>query len=165
MTAPPASRRQVEHLEDQLERAFRGGAWHGPAVLEVLEDVDAGLAASRPVAAAHSIGEITGHLTAWIDVTRRRIQGEPVLDLPDIVDWPACEGCTEEIWRAVRRDLDQAHSRLRHTLRGLDDKRLEDPVAGSDPTVRGSLFGLLQHNVYHAGQIVLLKKAARQGRG
>lgn len=153
--------REIEFLVDQLERSFHGGAWHGPAVLESLEGVDAEIARRHPIANAHSIGEIVLHLAAWIDVTRRRIEGEPVHGLPDVEDWPDC-GCADEAeWRRLCGTLEASHAALQRTLRALtSDARLDDLVAGSDPTVRSSLSGLVQHNVYHAGQIVLLKKAA-----
>lgn len=152
--------REIEFLADQLERSFHGGAWHGPAVLESLDGVDAATARRRPIARAHSIGEIVLHIAAWIDVTRRRIEGEPVHGLPDVLDWPDC-GCADEAeWQRVLGVLEAAHAALQRTLKSLSDARLDDPVAGSDPTVRSSLSGLIQHNVYHAGQIVLLRKAA-----
>lgn len=151
---------EVEHLADQLERSFRGGAWHGPAVLEALDGVEAAIAGRKPIARAHSIGEIVLHLATWIEVTRRRIEGEPIHNLPEVEDWPGCDGPDETGWRLARARLEAAHGALQATLRGLDDGQLGDPVAGSDPTVRGSLAGILQHNAYHAGQIVLLAKAA-----
>ncbi|MDX1501937.1 MAG: DinB family protein [Thermoanaerobaculia bacterium] len=154
---------QTAALADQLERAFRGGAWHGPSVLEALDGVDAVLAARRPIGSAHTIGEIVLHLTAWIDVARRRIAGEAIAALPDEADWPAAGG-EEAAWRTARERLDDAHARLHAAALELDDERLDDPVAGSDPTVRGQLLGVLQHNVYHAGQIVLLRRAAGDSR-
>jgi len=63
---------QARSFADQLERAFRGGAWHGPAVAEALAGVDAARAAARPLAGAHSIWEIVRHLTVWYDAPRRR---------------------------------------------------------------------------------------------
>ncbi len=160
MTTTTASR-QVEtaNLADQLERGFRGGAWHGPAVAQSLAGVDAAIAARRPIPEAHSIWEIVLHLAAWMDVARRRIAGEALGDLPPELDWPA-GGDDEADWQAALTRLDEAHCRLHADVLSLEDGRLDDPVAGSDPTVRGLLLGVLQHNVYHAGQITLLKRAA-----
>ncbi|MCP4202543.1 MAG: DinB family protein [bacterium] len=159
MTTLTTARVETAHLADQLERAFRGGSWHGPSVTQALAGVDAAAANRRPLAAAHSIWEIALHITAWIDTARRRILGETIGDLSLELDWPPTANGSEEAWRTVLSDLEEAHRSLHATVLELEDARLEDPVAGCDPTVRGLLLGVLQHNVYHAGQISVLKKA------
>ena len=159
MTTSTATITESDRLADQLERSFRGGAWHGPALEETLAGVDATAAARRPLPDAHTIWEIALHAGAWMDVARRRIAGEPVGELSPELDWAAPSELSESAWQATLARLEEAHSGLRSAVIELDDDRLEDPVAGSDPTVRGLLLGVLQHNVYHAGQIVMLKKA------
>ena len=161
---PDPSRVETARLADQLERAFRGGAWHGPSLSEVLDGVDRQTAATRAVGAAHSIGELAGHVAFWIDAAYRRMQGEAVTNVPPEVDFPAGAAASEEAWRATLAGLDRAHRRLHARLLALDDEQLDGPVAGSDPTVRGQLLGILQHNAYHAGQIALLRKAVEGGR-
>lgn len=154
-TAPSETAR----LADQLERAFRGGAWHGPALTETLAGVDAGTAAARPVPDAHSIWEIVLHAAAWTDIARRRMAGEPAGQVPEDEDWPPVTDTSEDAWRAAQKTLDEAHRRLHAELLDLPEECLDDCVVGSDPTIRSLLLGLLQHHTYHAGQIVLLKKA------
>lgn len=149
---------EVESIADLLERAFRGGAWHGPAVAEALAGVDAATAAARPLAGAHSIWEIVHHLAVWNDVPRRRLDGERLQNLPPERDWPPVTDLSAGAWQAAQAALQDAHAALHARVLGLADGQLDDPVVGSDPTVRGMLFGVLQHNAYHAGQIVLLRK-------
>ncbi len=149
---------QVETLADQLERSFHGGAWHGPAVAEALAGVDAAAAAARPLAGGHSIWEIVHHLTVWTDVPRRRMDGEGLQDLSAERDWPPVRETFAGAWSAALAALEEAHAALRARVGELTDAQLDDPVAGSDPTVRGMLLGVLQHNAYHAGQIALLRK-------
>jgi uncharacterized damage-inducible protein DinB len=152
---------QTESLADLLERTFRGGAWHGPAVAEALAGVDAAGAARRPLAGAHSIWEIVRHLTLWNEVPRRRIDGERLVDLPSERDWPKVAEISEPAWQAAKAALEESHAALHARVRDLSDGQLDEPVAGSDPTVRGMILGVLQHNAYHAGQIAILKKAGR----
>ncbi|HEY0554046.1 MAG TPA: DinB family protein [Thermoanaerobaculia bacterium] len=152
---------QVETLADQLERSFQGPAWHGPAVAEALAGVDAAAAAAHPLPDAHSILEIVRHLTVWIDVPRRRIDGERLENLSSERDWPPVGEVSAEAWRAALAGLEAAHAALLARVRDLTEAQLEGPVAGSDPTVRGMLLGVLQHNTYHAGQITLLRKGRR----
>jgi uncharacterized damage-inducible protein DinB len=150
---------QVETLADQLERSFRGGAWHGPAVAETLAGVEADTAAARPILGAHSIWEIVHHLTVWNDVPRRRLDGEGLQNLSAEGDWPPVRDVSAGAWQAALTALEDAHAALHARVLDLADAQLDDPVTGSDPTVRGMLFGVLQHNAYHAGQIMLLRKA------
>lgn len=154
---------EAQRLADQLERAFRGGAWHGPALAQTLADIDAATASRRPFPAAHTIWEIALHARTWIDVTARRLAGGPLGELTPEQDWAGPANGSEEEWRAALAGLEEAHSALHAAVLSLADERLDDPVAGSDPTVRGLLLGVLQHNVYHAGQIALLKKADQAG--
>jgi uncharacterized damage-inducible protein DinB len=150
---------QIESLADQLERSFRGGAWHGLAVAETLAGVDEAVAAARPIAGAHSIWEIVHHLTAWNEVPRRRIDGERLQNLPAERDWPPVVDASADAWRKALAALEESHAALHARVLDLADGQLDDPVVGSDPTVRGMLLGVLQHNAYHAGQITLLRQA------
>lgn len=163
-TSDPAASKAAR-LADQLERSFRGGAWHGPAFAEALSGVDAATAARRPFPDGHTIWEIVGHVSIWLEMCRRRIGGEPIHDLPLDDDWPP-PVAGEEGDTAWRRELDTLEERFRGfhaTVSELDDSRLDDPVAGSDPTLHGLLLGMLQHHAYHGGQIVLLKKSGGPG--
>lgn len=152
---------ETQRLADQLERSFHGGAWHGPSVAEALAGVDATTASWRS-GDVHSIAEIAGHIGFWIDGARRRIAGESLDDLPPEGDWSIGGAASDAAWRITREEIETAHRNLQTAVRALDDAGLEAAVSGADPTIRGQLLGLLQHNAYHAGQIVMLAKMARQ---
>jgi uncharacterized damage-inducible protein DinB len=148
---------EVERIEDQLKRAFEGEAWHGPSVQELLADVTARRAAARPLDNAHSIWEIVLHLAAWDGVVRRRIEGERV-EAPDEGDWPLVTDTTEAAWNDTLEWLKNNHMKLRQTISGLSDSRLDEPVAGGKSSAYITIHGSIQHYLYHAGQIALLKK-------
>lgn len=150
---------ETERLADQLERSFRGGAWHGPSVTEALADLTAEEVARRPIPAAHTIAEIVGHIATWTEIARRRITGEPVSRVTEEDDFPPDGALSEEAWAGSLARLEEAHRSLHETVAALEDDGLDAPVSGSDPTVRGLVLGVLQHNTYHAGQIALLRKA------
>lgn len=154
--AAPPPKIETARLADQLERSFRGGAWHGPSIEEALAAVDA-VAARRRLPGTHSLAEIAAHVAFWLEHAARRIDGAGDEGLAEGDDWPPV-GDSEEEWQALRARLDAAHRRLHAQVAALDDAALDGPVAGSDPTVRGLLHGILQHNAYHGGQIVLLAK-------
>jgi uncharacterized damage-inducible protein DinB len=149
---------EIQRILDQLGRAFEGDAWHGPPVLKLLEGVSAKQAAAKPVGVAHSIWEIVLHMMTWQDVVRRRLGGEGIGDLPPELDWPQVPNPTETAWRQAVEDLTQSKQKLREVISQLGDNRLGDQVAGKNYSVYVMLHGVIQHNLYHAGQIAILKK-------
>ncbi len=146
---------EIERIRDQLRRAYSGDAWHGPSLKEVLEGVDADTASARPIADAHSIRELVLHIVAWEKEAIRRVRGEGS-DLPPEEDWP--DGA--DAWTALLEELDASHVRLMEKLAELDDSQLDSAVIGTGGTVYHLLHGVVQHNLYHGGQIVLLRRAA-----
>ena len=150
---------EIKRLNDQLKRAFQGKAWHGPSVSEVLEGVTAAQAAAHPIEGTHSIWELTLHIGTWERVGRRRIEEPTPIDVSDEEDWPAVEDTSDDAWSRTLDELKRSHEALRAAIRGLDEARLEDIVPGTQYSVYFLLHGVSQHDLYHAGQIALLKKA------
>jgi uncharacterized damage-inducible protein DinB len=150
---------EVERIADQLRRAHQGEAWHGPSLEETLAGVSAGQAAARPLAKAHTMWEIVQHISVWENVIRRRLSGEVVVDLSPEQDWPAISDSSEAAWKRTREDLERGLEELQQVIARLDDRRLSEPVPGLGYNVYFMLHGAVQHALYHAGQIALLKRA------
>lgn len=148
---------EISRITDELQRAFAGPAWHGPALMQTLAGVTADIAAAHPIRQAHSIWEIVLHVTAWRPAVVRRLRGETV-ELTGAADWPHIEKFTTPAWEEAIRNLEQAHGNLFDEVRRLTDSRLAERVAGKDYDVRFMLHGMAQHDAYHAGQIAVLKK-------
>jgi uncharacterized damage-inducible protein DinB len=151
---------ETSRMADQLRRAFKGEAWHGPSVLEILDGVDAKTAAARPIDGAHSIWEIVVHIAVWDDAGRRRIAGEVVQPTAD-QDWPSITDFSEAGWKRTLQQLRQTHENLVKAVTSFSDSRLEDRVPGKEQKFYNfyyMLHGIAQHELYHAGQIAILKK-------
>ncbi len=146
-------------LLDQLERSFRGGAWHGPALTEVLHDVDPSLARQSPPGGGHTIFEMVSHIAFSMTSACARIAGEPE-DNPDD-DWKPQDDGSPDAWIAALAALEQSYRQLHASVSELNGDALDQPVSHADPTVRGLLMGILQHNAYHAGQIMQIVKLMR----
>ena len=155
----------TDHLLADLRRIYEGNAWHGPSVLEALQDVTTGQAATRPVPDAHSIYELTHHIAAWIGETTSRLQGNPPGSPADGDFPPRSTTVDDAAWADVRARLERRQAELLETVSEFDAARLDDLVnpkhkkdSDGPVTFRALLSGLAQHSAYHAGQIVLLKK-------
>ena len=148
---------ELEFIADQLDAAFDGEAWHGPALMEVLDGIDAKTAAAHPIPGAHSIWELVLHLATWERVIARRIQGEALMP-SDEENFPQARA-TEAGWREAIQTLRKTHADLIQLVSEMKESRLNDRVPGKDYDLRFMLTGAVQHAAYHGGQIALLKKA------
>ena len=126
---------ELTRLEDQLRRAMEGEAWHGPAVLELLEGVSAGQAAARPIAGAHTIWEIVLHLSATYRLVLRRLGGDAT-PLRAEEDWPPEPAPTPERWAEVVEGLRGLNSAVRTAVRGFAEDALDRPIVPELRTLR-----------------------------
>jgi uncharacterized damage-inducible protein DinB len=120
--------------------------------------VSAEKAAARPIPGAHSIWEIALHIAAWENAARRRILGEPA-QLTDEENFPPIVETDEAAWAATQAALEEGNRRLRDEISRLPESRLSEPVSEGMSSVYVTLHGVVQHTLYHAGQIALLRKA------
>jgi len=145
-------------IAEQLRNAFEGNAWHGPALLELLAEVDPATAASHPLPETHSIWELVLHVAAWDDAVNRRIVERKALQLKAAKNFPPVKDKSAAAWKQAVDHLKKTHAALVKTAAGLSDKRLGERVPGKKYNIRFMLDGVVQHELYHAGQIAILKK-------
>jgi len=150
---------ELERIEEQLRRAFEGDAWHGPAVLETLQGITAAQAHAHPIAGAHSVWEVVLHLSYTYRVVRRRIRGDGT-PIRAEEDWPVVPPATEADWQDAVGALRRVNAELRDAVRAFPAGRLDEPLVPDPPyTAYTQFIGITQHDLYHAGQISLLKRA------
>jgi uncharacterized damage-inducible protein DinB len=151
---------EVERILDQLRRAFAGEAWHGPAVLEALAGVTAEQAHSRLLSGAHTIWELVQHIAVWESVGRRRLEGDrAAIEISSPEDWPPADDKSEAAWEQAKAALARGHQALVESVARVSEARLDEPILEGLSSVYVTLHGVIQHDVYHAGQIAMLKKA------
>jgi hypothetical protein len=156
----PKDNPAIARIHKLHQEAFAGGAWHGPALLALVRDILVDHAAAKPITHAHSIWEIVLHINAWQEAVLTRLNGRPV-DLNGDEDWPPVIDNSESAWEAAIAALESGHRQLAERISALTDGELEQKVPGRDHTVYKTVHGLIQHNLYHAGQIAILKKSER----
>ncbi len=149
---------EIERITEQLTRAFEGNAWHGPSVTEALKDLTARQASRRPLPAAHSIWELVLHMAVWEKAVRMAVTGQEHKVAAEM-DWQAVSDQSELAWNKALEDLRSGHMALRNAIVTLTDAALQRAVKDSTRTVYDLLHGAIHHDLYHAGQIVLLRKA------
>ena len=158
---------EISRIIDQLEREHAGDPWHGSPLSEILDGLTHTQAAARPLPGAHSIWELVLHLASWKNEVRHRLAGVPAAEPLD-GDWPPVTDVTNTGWLQARERLELAHRLLVSAVRELPESKLyeatndhRDRELGIGVTYYELLHGIVQHDVYHAGQIAMLKKSVR----
>jgi uncharacterized damage-inducible protein DinB len=149
---------EIDRILDQMERGFAGDAWHGPSLKSLLDGISAEDASMHPVRGAHSIWELVNHIAAWHSIVRQRAEGAAV-EVSTEMDWPPVWEATEVAWQRSLQHLHECHTRLHAAVKKLPDDHLHNIVPGKDHSQYVMLHGAIQHDLYHAGQIAVLKKA------
>jgi len=148
-------------LADQIRRAFEGEAWHGDPVLEILKGINAKEAAAKPIKSAHSIWELVLHIAAWDGAALRRAEGSAV-ELSEAENFPPVHDKNEAAWQKAVQHLKDTHEKLVKAVASFPDNRLQERVPGKKEKYYDFYYlfsGIVQHELYHAGQIAVLKKA------
>jgi len=153
---------ETARLADQIRRAFDGEAWHGDSLIEILQGVDAAMAAAHPIKNAHSIWELVLHIAAWDGAALKRTGGAAI-ELSDEQNFPPVKDVSATAWRQAIEHAKRTHNELAQAVAAFPDVRLAEQVPGKTESYYNFFYlfsGIVQHELYHAGQIALLKKAA-----
>ena len=149
---------EVKLVANQLDRAYRDGFWGGGSIRELFRNFSASDAAMHPITDAHSAWEIVLHIFEWHNIFRSRIvEGEG--DYRYQTDWPKPAAATDANWTTALDNLDYSNKSLIDAAREVKAQDLYEVVPGRNFTVYEMLHGVTQHDQYHAGQVLMLKKA------
>ncbi len=154
-------------LLEILDQAFDKKAWHGTNLRGSLRGLSAREAAWRPAPGRHNIWELALHAAYWKYAVRRMLLGEKrgsfVRKGSNFFASP--ERPTEKAWRADVALLAAEHRRLRSAAAAVADAALTRRPPGSKHPAATLLYGIASHDLYHAGQIQVLKALQRKRRG
>ena len=147
---------EVKFLIDQIKTTFNGDSWHGPNLVQTLKGIDVKQAKKKILDQRHTIWELVDHNTHWINEV-----GKAVKDRKDLFmggeHWPKM-GETVEDWQESIRKQEVAVNTLLDTLTDWTNEDLKEKVGDTQFTYKQMLHGLIHHNLYHAGQIMIMKK-------
>jgi len=151
---------ETARLADQIRRAFEGQAWHGDSMLKILSGVNAKKAAAHPIKGAHSIWELVLHVEAWDGAVLKRAGGMAVR-LSAKKNFPPVTDTSEAAWKKAVEAMKKTHDELVQVVAAFPDSRLPEQVPGKKEKYYDFFYmfsGIVQHELYHAGQMALLKK-------
>ena len=146
-----------------LEEAYSRTAWHGPNLKGAIRGLTADIAQKRPATGRHNIWEIVVHAAYWKYAVRRRLRGEKRGSFPmKGNNWFRCpDVLTGDSWKRTIAMLDEQHALLRDAIQKIPPAVLYTASAGSKTTNLTLIYGIASHDLYHAGQIQLIKRLLR----
>jgi uncharacterized damage-inducible protein DinB len=145
---------EAQKLVSLLKRSYDRGAWHGPSVKEALESVTPEMSSAR-LPHTHSIIELVSHMTTWRNFVIAKLQGE---DYPvtDEINFPG-----QNNWSKAIEDLEESQAKLLTLVEQFPIEKLSElvPHPSAKYTFYTMINGIIHHDLYHTGQIILIAKA------
>lgn len=151
-------------LQTQLETLLYGQAWYGTPIYTILESLSFEAAYEKPENASHNIAEILTHMLAWTEEAINRMAESPAGE-PARGDWNDVVTPDEQKWLQLIASFKLANVELTQLISNFPDGKWAEATndereayTGYAATYEALIVGLMQHHVYHAGQISLLNK-------
>ena len=152
---------ECNRLAYAIAAAISGDAWYGDSLRKILDTVTLKQAQARPIANAHTIWELVRHVEVWVKFCIGAIEGTPIpawSTMPKEDDWPPVADTSEKAWKEAVSAFFSTHLKLVESVKTFKDDQLETTVPGRTYNFYHLFQGMIQHAVYHGGQIALLKK-------
>ena len=151
--------KELESIIRNLENTLDGTPWYGRPVYALLREVDPSIVYKKPSPNSHSLADLLYHMLTWAEFTLKRIEKDNSQDLETFekVDWREIDPAVYD-WDEGLAALIATHQQIIAHLQTKDDFFLSETVDYRQYNFRFLLNGLIQHNIYHAGQIAYVIK-------
>ncbi|MFN2457626.1 MAG: DinB family protein [Chitinophagaceae bacterium] len=148
---------EIDNLMEQLQDAYEGDPWFGRAVVKILSEINVQAAFQKPNG-QHSIVELVWHMTTWREFIIDRLRHSPQMQLEyfEKNDWRQLDHNDITLWPQALERLQETQNELIELLKHIDDSILDNQVGDRSYNFRKLLYGILQHDIYHLGQIAYL---------
>jgi uncharacterized damage-inducible protein DinB len=145
---------ELREITRLLKSTFRKNAWHGPALMEVLNGLTPEQAQQR-LTHTHSIIELVAHMTSWRTFVYKRMEGDTEYTVSDEMNFPQVTD-----WPQVLQALEKSQERLLKAIETFPETKLTEivPHGSHQYTYYILLHGIIHHDIYHTGQIMLMRK-------
>lgn len=152
-------KKEIEAITDRIKTTLTGEPWFGRSVLSILEEIDPAKTSIKPAGEGHSLTELLYHMITWAEFTLKRIEKDPAYDLAasEEIDWRRIDPKTHS-WKKGITEFKSIHKKIISLLLKKDDSFLDEKVDFRNYNFRFLLNGLVEHNIYHLGQMAYLSK-------
>lgn len=147
----------ILRIISMLQNTFAGAPWHGPAIMDILPNLTLEQVCYR-LSNTHNAAELVAHICTWREFVIQKLNGNEAFDVTHELDFPVINHITEEEWQALLDRLQRSQQHLLDKLAHYTDEKLSEQVSARDHTFDYMLHGIIHHDLYYLGQIVLLSK-------
>jgi uncharacterized damage-inducible protein DinB len=152
---------EISRMAELLKETFNGTAWHGPSVMKVVKNVEVDTAFKK-VEPIHTIAELVAHMTSWRNFAIKRLLGQQEFDVMEKDNFPEFRQTDHSTWTEIITRLEDSQEVLLETLFKCEDQRLLEMVENKAYNYYTLIHGIIQHDIYHTGQIILISKLAAE---
>ena len=155
----------IPELVKEYKEVFNGHPWHGESLSGTLASIPFPLVHYKPKENCHSIAELVQHLLAWRKFVLEKLNGnrEYDIELNSIADWPEKVHLKDlSEWNKLLEELYFSQTAIEASLLQKKDKWLSEEAAGKNYSNQYMMLGLMHHDLYHLGQIRLIRKMAEE---
>ncbi len=150
---------EIQSIINRIETVNSGEPWFGRAVFIIMEEVDPAKVFEKPNGAPHSLIDLLYHMITWADFTLKRLEKDTIRDLKaaEELDWRKIDP-KQHSWKKGLKEFKAIHKKIVSLLKKKEDEFLNEKVDYRKYNYRFLLNGMIEHNIYHLGQIAYLKK-------
>lgn len=152
---------ELSRIITMMQNTYDGAAWHGSSILDILKKVNAEEAFMDSIH-VHRICELVQHITAWRIFATKRLEGKANYEVTQKENWKTIRGNDEGTWSEIKADLAKSQDNLLLALEKFNDEKLGDLVDGKAFSYYTLIHGVIQHDLYHLGEIALLSRELGQ---
>lgn len=149
--------KESDRLISLFQKLYNGSPWIDVNLVSSLSKITASQAQKKVLPNANSIWEITNHLISWRKNVLQRVQGKQIIT-PDNNYFEPVKESSDKAWKETLNQLENTHNEWIDFLSKIETTQFENIYSGNEMTYYENIQGILQHDAYHLGQIVLLSK-------
>lgn len=152
---------ETSRIINMLQNTYNGAAWHGASVMEILNNISSRQAfqSSEDI---HRICELVQHITAWRIFAIKRLEGDRYYEISQNENWKEFAIQNESAWEEIKNELAESQRDLIAVLEKMNDDLLKEEVEGKAYDYYTLIHGVIQHDLYHLGEIALLAKESQE---
>ncbi|HEX8060509.1 MAG TPA: DinB family protein [Cyclobacteriaceae bacterium] len=151
----------MNHIKN-FKQLYESGAWFGDTYMEKLADVTEKEAFTPPVKGVHTIAELVAHVIYWRSPIIKKLKGQKdyvgSVDSPE--NWVSLDKLKAKGWKAILNDFSESQKQLTTLLETTKPSFLKEEYSPGN-SWDYVVDGIMQHDVYHLGQLALVKKMIR----